>query len=110
MLQPSKQCNDLLHEVDVTTHAPLFKLVKPELLRTLMERTGTGASVSVRELAALADVPRSTIGALLTGVQQAVQEAAAHSLADALGVDLLVLFAPVGRSVTLTAIPNSESA
>lgn len=110
MLKSSKQCNDLLHEVDVSTHAPLYKLVRPELLRTLMERTGTGASVSVRELAALAGVPRSTIGALLTGVQQAVQEAAAHAIVEALGVDLLVLFAPVGRSVTLTAVPETASA
>jgi hypothetical protein len=110
MLRPSKQCNDLSHEVDVATHAPLYKLLDPQLLRTLMKRTGTGASVSVRELAALADVPRSSIGALLTGTQQAVQEAAAHSIADALGVDLLILFAPVGRCVTLAGIPESESA
>lgn len=110
MLKASKQSNDLLHEVDVTTHAPQHKLLNPGLLRTLMKRTGSGASVSVRELAALAGVPRSTIGALLTSVQQTVQEPAAHAIADALGVDLLILFAPVGRSVTLTAVPETESA
>ncbi|MFE4679176.1 helix-turn-helix domain-containing protein [Streptomyces sp. NPDC056723] len=94
----------------MTTHAPLYKLLRPELLRTLMERTGTGAAVSVRELAAQAGVPRSTIGALLTGAQRAVQENAAHSIAAVLGVDVLVLFAPVGRSVTLTAVPDKDTA
>ncbi|MDV9194355.1 helix-turn-helix domain-containing protein [Streptomyces sp. Wh19] len=94
----------------MATHAPLYKLVKPGLLRTLMERTGTGAAVSVRELSALTGVPRSTIGALLTGAQQAVQDTAAHAIVEGLGVDLLILFAPVGRSVTLTAVPETESA
>ena len=110
MLHPSKQCNDLLHEVDVATHASLYKLIDPELLRTLMKRTGSGASVSVRELATLTSIPRSTIGALLTGVQQSVPEASAHAIAEAIGVDVLILFTPVGRSVTLAAVPNVDTA
>ncbi|WP_030928394.1 helix-turn-helix domain-containing protein [Streptomyces sp. NRRL B-24720] len=93
----------------MATHAPLYKLVSPDLLRTLMLRTGTGAAVSVRELATLADVPRSTIGNLLTGAQQAVQEQTAHAIAEAIGVDVLVLFAPVGRSVPLAAVPDQHS-
>ena len=94
----------------MATHAPLFKLVRPTVLRTLMERTGTGASVSVRELATITGVPRSTIGALLTGAQQAVQEPWAHAIAEAIGEDLLVLFAPVGRSITLAAVPDADTA
>lgn len=95
----------------MATHAPLYKLIDPDLLRTLMRRTGTGASVSVRELSALTRIPRSTIGALLTSVQQSVPEAAAHAIADAIGVDTLVLFTPIGRSAaTLAAVPNANTA
>lgn len=90
----------------MATHAPLYKIVRPDLLRTLMERTGTGASVTVRELAEQADIPRSTVGNLLTGAQQAVQEQTAHAIARAIGVDTLILFAPVGRSVELAAVPD----
>lgn len=110
MLYSSKQRNDLLHEVDVATHAPLYKLIDSDLLRTLMKRTGSGASVSVRDLATLTAIARSTIGALLTGVQQSVPEGAAHAIADAIGVDVLILFTPVGRSTTLAAVPDADTA
>ncbi len=94
----------------MATHAPLYKLIDPDLLRTLMKRTGSGSAVSVRELATLTNIPRSTIGALLTGVQQSVPEASAHAIAEAIGVDVLILFTPIGRSVTLTAVPDADTA
>ncbi len=82
-------------------HTPLYKIVSSDLLRVLMQRTGSGARMSVRELAAAAGVPRGTIGNLLTGEQQAVSASSAHAIAAAIGVDVLVLFIPVGRSVDI---------
>ncbi len=90
----------------MATHAPQYKIVKPGLLRELMGRTGTGARVTVRELAQQSGTSRSTIGNLLTGAQQSVQEQTAHAIARAIGVDTLILFAPVGRSVELAAVPD----
>lgn len=80
----------------------MFKLQDPDLLRRLMRRTGTGGAVSVRVLATDTGVPRSTINALLTGKQQAVPVDKAHAISTRIGVDVLVLFAPVGRAVQLT--------
>ncbi|MES9587780.1 helix-turn-helix transcriptional regulator [Streptomyces sp. NPDC094045] len=94
----------------MATHAPLYKIVRSDLLRILMERTGTGASVTVRELAEQAGIPRSTVGNLLTGAQRSVQEQTAHAIARAIGVDTLILFAPVGRSVELAAVPDVPDA
>lgn len=79
---------------------PMYRVVRIELFRQLMQRTGDGASVSVRQLAADARVHRNTVGNLLSGVQETVPEYAARSMAHRLGVDLLVLFEPVCRSTT----------
>ena len=87
---------------------PLFKLLDRDLLGRLMQRTGTGASVSVRELAALAGVPHGTIGNLLTGEQESVIAPTACSIARAIGVDVLVLFAPLGRATRHTGRPRLE--
>ncbi|MFE5853583.1 hypothetical protein ACFQ61_10265 [Streptomyces sp. NPDC056500] len=99
MLWSSKQCNASLHEVDVNTPTPtLYRLVSRDLLRILMKRTGTGAAVSVRTLAAKAAVPRGTIGNLLAGDQESVFSDAAHRIAKAIGVDVLILFIPMERA------------
>lgn len=104
MLFSSKQCNEPMHGVDVTTPdpdqnlIPLFKLLDRELMARLMQRTGTGAAVTVRELASRASVPHGTIGNLLTGEQESVFLPSACAICAVLGVDLLILFAPVGRS------------
>lgn len=79
---------------------PMYRLVRIELFRQLMQRTGDGSSVSVRQLAAAARVHRNTVGNLLSGVQETVPEYAAHAMAQRLGVDLLVVFEPVCRSTT----------
>ncbi|MFJ2609867.1 helix-turn-helix domain-containing protein [Streptomyces sp. NPDC091279] len=77
---------------------PVYRLVGPDLLRTLMQRTGTGAPVAIRELATAAGVSHSTIGHLLTGQRRNVPLGTAHAIAQRIGVDLLVLFVPVPSS------------
>lgn len=82
---------------------PMYRLVRADLFRQLMQRTGDGAPISVRQLAADAGVPKSTVGNLLTGDQETVPGPAAHALAHRLGVDLLVVFEPVARATTTVA-------
>lgn len=81
-----------------------YRLVKPALLRELMARTGTGCSVSTRELAAAVGVPHGTIDNLLRGIVRTQPARVAHDMARYIGVDLLILWAPTGRSVP----PESE--
>lgn len=90
-----------MHEVDVTEVEPQYKLVSADLLRSLMQRTGTGAAISLRELARRAGIAKSSLHALLHGMQEAVSASEAHGIARVIGVDLLILFAPVGRTVEL---------
>jgi transcriptional regulator with XRE-family HTH domain len=92
--------NTLFHEVNVSPGTPMYWLVSGDLLRTLMERTGTGASISIRELADKIGVPKSTIGALLTGDQLSVPADIAYDIAAAIGVDVLILWSPVGRAAS----------
>ncbi|MEV0115566.1 helix-turn-helix transcriptional regulator [Streptomyces sp. NPDC050844] len=80
----------------------MYRLVRRDLLRMLMQRTRTGAPVAIRELASVAGVSRSTIGHLLTGQRRSVPLDTAHAIAQHIGVELLVLFVPVGRSQTET--------
>lgn len=104
MLVLSKQTDALAIEVDVRpTRTPMYRLVSIELTRQLMERTGDGAPVTIRQLAAAAGVPHGTVGNLLTGTQDSVPADAAHAMAHRLGVDLLVVFKPVCRSTTSVA-------
>lgn len=77
---------------------PRYVLVRPQLLRDLMARTGSGASISGRELAVHVGVPSSTINALLTGTTQSQPETIARGICEAIGIDLLCLWAPRGRS------------
>lgn len=72
----------------------LYALRNPELLRMLMQTPGRGAPYSVRGLAEAAGCARSTIGSLLTGAQKSVEMETAHNIVEAVGVALLVLFAP----------------
>jgi transcriptional regulator with XRE-family HTH domain len=113
MLKSSKQCNEPLHEVDVTTPAQtpiqLYKLLEPDLLARLMKRTGTGAPVSIRQLSVRSGVPRSTIGNLLTGEQESVLEPSAVAICNVIGVDWPVLFAPIGRATRHTGRPRLEA-
>lgn len=76
-----------------------FRLVSPDRLRMLMERTGTGSSISIRALAAAVDVPHSTIDHLLSGTVKTQPQAVAYGIAKTIGVDHPILWVPVGRSV-----------
>ncbi|MFF7012265.1 XRE family transcriptional regulator [Streptomyces fimicarius] len=76
-----------------------FRLVNPVRLRILMERTGSGCSISGRALAAAADVPHGTIDHLLSGAVKTQPAHVAYAISDTIGVDHPVLWAPVGRSV-----------
>ncbi|MER7833518.1 helix-turn-helix domain-containing protein [Streptomyces sp. NPDC095602] len=92
----------------MTPDVPLYRLVSADLLRLLMDRTGTGRPVSVRQLAALTGVPRTTIGDLMTGTRSSAPAAAAHAIASVLGVDVLVLWVPEERAAKAragTAVP-----
>jgi hypothetical protein len=88
----------------------LYLLVDRDLLRRLMQRTGTGNPVSVRDLAKAVGCAHGTIGNLLTGVQTCVSLAHAHGIVDRLGVDLLVLFTPTGRAVPAPRVPEYAAA
>jgi transcriptional regulator with XRE-family HTH domain len=81
----------------------MYRIFSVELFRQLMARTGDGAPVSIRKLAADTGVHRNTISNLLNGDQETIPEAAARALAQRLGVDLLVVFKPVCRSTTTPA-------
>lgn len=95
------------------TSPPRYRLVKPHLLRELMERTGTGAAISGRELAAAVEVPSSTIDALLNGVTKTQPADVAERIVRVIGVDLLILWTPTGRAVPApaedhpTAVPHT---
>lgn len=80
-------------------------IVSADLLVQLMERTGDGRSVSVRELAKVAGCHHSKIGHLRTGERQTADEDEAKAIAKRLGVDLLVLWEHTGRTV---AVPEPE--
>jgi transcriptional regulator with XRE-family HTH domain len=100
MLYPFNSMNVTSHEVNVTPRTPMYRLVRIELFRELMQRTGTGGPVTIRQLAAAAGVPHGTVGNLLTGEQETVPEPTAIALAQRVGVDLLVVFEPVCRSTS----------
>lgn len=85
---------------------PLYRLLDRRLMARLMERTGTGAAVTIRGLAADAGIAHGTVGNLLTGEQESVIEPTARAICGVIGVDLLILFAPVGRATRHTGRPR----
>jgi hypothetical protein len=92
------ETNNMSKEVN-TLSEPKYRLADPDVLRTLMKRTGNGRPVSIRGLAAAAHVHHSTIGHLLTGTQESVPESVAQAVADRIGVDLPLLWERDGRTV-----------
>lgn len=80
-------------------------LVSADLLVMLMERTGDGREVSVRDLADAAGCSHSKIGHLRTGERATATEDEAKAIAKRLGVDLFVLWIPTGRTVPSPAEP-----
>ena len=78
---------------------PRHVLLDPDLLRRLMERTGTGHGISGRELARRVGVPKSTIDALLNGAVKSQPDAVAYSICRVIGVDVPILWEHAGRAV-----------
>lgn len=85
-------------------------LVSADRLVMLMERTGDGREVSVRELAEAAGCHPSKIGHLRTGERQTATQDEALAIAKRLGVDLLVLWEHTGRTVPAPAEPSHIAA
>lgn len=80
-------------------------LVSPDRLVMLMERTGDGRDVSVRELAEAAGCHPSKIGHLRSGERETATYEEALAIAKRLGVDLLVLWEHTGRANPAPAEP-----
>lgn len=78
---------------------PRYVLLDPDLLRRLMERTGSGHSISGRELARKVGVPHGTVDNLLNGNIKSQPHDVAHRISQEIGVDILVLWTPAGRAV-----------
>ena len=71
-----------------------YALRDRSILRWVMDHPGTGVAFSVRSLAQSAGCKVGVIGGLLTGRQKTAAMEDAHSISEAVGVALLVLFAP----------------
>lgn len=82
---------------------PRYVLLDAGLLRRLMERTGTGHSISGRELARRVGVPHGTIDGLLNGNIRSQPCDVAHLICRTIGVDVPILFNPAGRAVSVEA-------
>lgn len=80
-------------------------LVRADLLVMLMQRTGNGRPVSVRELAEAAGCHPSKIDHLRNGRRQTATQAEAEAIARRLGVDLMCLWEHTGRTVEAPAEP-----
>ncbi|WP_327403877.1 helix-turn-helix domain-containing protein [Streptomyces sp. NBC_01288] len=93
---------------------PMFQLFDRDecagrtFLRLLMERTGDGQKVTVRDLAEAAGVSRSLIGNLLTGKTKQLPYDAALRAAERLGVDGDVLWVQAARSVRSRESPRTR--
>ncbi|WP_432164924.1 helix-turn-helix domain-containing protein [Streptomyces sp. bgisy031] len=87
-----------------------YVLVRPDLLRLLMERTYTGASISGRELAAAVGVPPSTINALLTGTTRSQPQWVVDAICHEVGIGPLCLWAPKARAARAAKPQPSQMA
>ncbi|MFD9757989.1 hypothetical protein [[Kitasatospora] papulosa] len=80
------------------SEAPMCRIYDRDLLARLMKRTGTGAKLTTRDLAKVAELPHGTVGALVSGEQRFLPRDKAQRIATAIGVDLLILFVPCERA------------
>ncbi|MCX4849781.1 XRE family transcriptional regulator [Streptomyces sp. NBC_00893] len=72
-----------------------YSLRDPKILRWVMDHPGRGTPYSIRQLAdAIGLSHHALIGHLLTGERGECDVDTAHSIAEAVGVALLVIFAP----------------
>lgn len=83
------------------------------IFRWIMEHPGTGAPYSVRTLAQASGCGKGVIEGLLSGHQKTASMDDAHSISEAVGTALLVLFAPspsLDRDTTTTNQENNRAA
>ncbi|MFE2046622.1 hypothetical protein ACFXAZ_38070 [Streptomyces sp. NPDC059477] len=71
-----------------------YDLRDPEMLRRIMATPGRGVPFTVRTLASATGLGAGLIGHLLSGRSLSCDMEAAHQIAEALGVAVLVLFVP----------------
>lgn len=71
-----------------------YALRDRNVLRWVMDHPGRGAPYSVRTLADASGCSAGLIGGLLSGRQKTASPDDAHDLSEALGLAVLVLFAP----------------
>jgi transcriptional regulator with XRE-family HTH domain len=71
-----------------------YSLRDLDIFKRIMETPGRGTPYTVRDLAEASGVSRSQIGRLLTSDLTHLDVNDAHSVAEALGVAVLVLFMP----------------
>jgi transcriptional regulator with XRE-family HTH domain len=93
-----RKLNEVSRGVNVSEEPTMYAIFSSERLKTFMERIKTGEPIASRELAAKAGVAHGTIGALMSGTQRVVPEPKAQAIADAIGVELLVLWVEMERA------------
>lgn len=71
-----------------------YALRDRSILKWVMQHPGTGAPFSIRSLAQASGCGKGVIEGLLSGHQRTASKDDAHSIVEAVGVALLVLFAP----------------
>ncbi|MEU2510505.1 hypothetical protein [Streptomyces syringium] len=98
------ETNTASQEVNMAPRDELYLLPERDLLLRLMRRTGTGQRATVRQLAERADVASGTVGNLVSGAQNCVTHDTARAICRAIGVDLPILFIPIGRAVPVPAV------
>ncbi len=111
MLKAFRKMNEPFREVNMP-QAPMCRVYDRQLLAKVMERSGTGARLTARDLASLTSLPLGTVGALLSGEQRFLPREKAERIAQVIGVDLLILFVPcerAGRSFVDATAPASEA-
>lgn len=83
-----------------------YRLRDPALLHKLMEHPGRGAPYSTRTLADAAGCHYSLVHRLLDGKQETCDMDLAHRIAEAVGVAVLVLFAPPASPERIDPAPE----
>lgn len=84
-----------------------YQLRDKNILRWCMEHPGRGAPYTTRTLGAAIHRHHSLIGHLLTGERRDAAAEDAQAIAEAVGVALLVLFAPPASPNQNAAVPES---
>lgn len=72
-----------------------MRVIEPAVIAHVMEHPARGNRWSVRELAPKLGCSVSTLGHMRTGARTTVSATLAEAFSEAVGVETLVLFAPV---------------